>query len=61
MLNETTHPVGWMELDPTQWDTWMWNAPNRKHPERDLFDVAWARTKPQLEGPIVPKIRINNC
>jgi len=60
VLNQTTHPVGWEELDPNRWESWIWNAPNRKRPERALFDVAWSKTKPKLEGPIVPKISPKN-
>lgn len=61
VLNETTHPVGWMELNVDEWETWIWRAPNRRRPEKALFDVAWSRTQPVLEGPIVPKIRSNQC
>ena len=59
-LNATTHPTGWMELDVDAWESWIWNAPNRKHPEKALFDVAWSKTKPMLEGPIIPKISPKN-
>jgi hypothetical protein len=41
VLNKTAHPVGWVELDPAAWETWIWRAPRRKHPEKSLFDVAW--------------------
>ena len=56
MLNETTHPIGWEELDVNAWESWIWRAPHRKRPERALFDVAWSKRKPVLVGPIIPKI-----
>ena len=61
MLNSTTHPTGWKELNSEEWENWIWHAPNRKRPDKALFDVAWSKTKPKLEGPIVAKIDPKRC